>query len=93
MRTPLINILALTATLSLAAMLTICGTFPESACAQDAASGSSAPSTGMGGGRNRHRQQNAAKHESPTPKADENAYRAALKSVPDKAFDPWQGAR
>jgi hypothetical protein len=28
-----------------------------------------------------------------TPKADDKAYNAALKSLPSKPFDPWRGAR
>jgi len=37
--------------------------------------------------------QNAAKAEAKKPKADERAYRDALKTVPNKSYDPWQGAR
>jgi hypothetical protein len=47
---------------------------------------------GFGGGHKRH-QQNAAKSDPQKPKADEKAYQAALRSVPDKHVDPWQGAR
>ena len=47
---------------------------------------------GSGGGRKQH-QQKADKPASQTPKADEKAYNAALKSLPDKPFDPWRGAR
>jgi len=47
---------------------------------------------GGGGGHNRHQQQSADK--SPQkPKVDDKAYRDALKSLPDKPYDPWQGAR
>jgi hypothetical protein len=45
-----------------------------------------------GGGRKQH-QQKADKPVAQTPKADEKAYNAALKNLPDKPFDPWRGAR
>jgi hypothetical protein len=45
-----------------------------------------------GGGRKQH-QQKADKPAEQTPKADEKAYNAALKSLPNKPFDPWRGAR
>ena len=45
---------------------------------------------GSGGGRKRH-EQKADKPQS--PKANDKAYNAALKSLPDKPFDPWRGAR
>jgi hypothetical protein len=47
---------------------------------------------GSGGGRKQH-QQKTDKPAAQTPKADEKAYNAALKSLPDKPFDPWRGAR
>jgi hypothetical protein len=47
---------------------------------------------GSGGGRKRH-EQKADKPTAQTPKADEKAYNATLKSLPDKPFDPWRGAR
>jgi hypothetical protein len=51
-----------------------------------------AQATGGGGG-HRQRQQKAAKTDVQKPKADDKAYNAALKSLPDKPFDPWRGAR
>ena len=47
---------------------------------------------GSGGGRKRH-EQKSDKPTAQTPKADEKAYNATLKSLPDKPFDPWRGAR
>jgi hypothetical protein len=44
------------------------------------------------GGRKQH-QQKADKPTAQTPKADDKAYSAALKSLPNKPFDPWHGAR
>jgi hypothetical protein len=38
-------------------------------------------------------QQKTDKTDSQKPKADDKAYNAALKSLPDKPYDPWQGAR
>jgi hypothetical protein len=52
----------------------------------------SAHAQGMGGGRKQH-QQRADKADAQKPKADDKAYNAALKSLPDKPYDPWQGAR
>jgi hypothetical protein len=50
---------------------------------------------GMGsggfGGRHRGQQQKNAKAATTTPKADEKAYNAALKGIPDKPYDPWRG--
>jgi Spy/CpxP family protein refolding chaperone len=49
---------------------------------------------GMGGGGHRHQQQKTDKTDPQKPKADDNAYKAALKSLPNKPKpDPWQGAR
>jgi hypothetical protein len=45
-----------------------------------------------GGGRKQH-QQKTDKPVAQAPKADEKAYNAALKNLPDKPFDPWHGAR
>jgi hypothetical protein len=28
-----------------------------------------------------------------TPKVDDKAYKAALKNIPDKQYDPWRGVR
>jgi hypothetical protein len=47
---------------------------------------------GSGGGRKRH-EQKADKPTAQTPKADEKAYNATLKSLPNKPFDPWRGTR
>jgi hypothetical protein len=47
---------------------------------------------GSGSGRKQH-QQKADKPAAQKPKVDEKAYNAALKSLPDKPFDPWRGAR
>jgi hypothetical protein len=48
---------------------------------------------GTGGGQKGHRQK-ADKTETRTaPKADEKAYNAALKSLPNKPYDPWFGTR
>jgi hypothetical protein len=48
------------------------------------------PSGGMG---RRHQQKQADKTDTQKPKVDDKAYNAALKSLPDKPFDPWLGAR
>jgi hypothetical protein len=58
----------------------------ESAHAQATGGGSG------GGGRKQH-QQKTNKNDAPKPKADDKAYNAALKSLPDKPYDPWRGAR
>jgi hypothetical protein len=47
---------------------------------------------GSGGGQKQH-QQKTDKPAAQTPKADEKAYNATLKSLPNKPFDPWRGAR
>jgi hypothetical protein len=54
----------------------------------------SAHAQGMGGlgGGHKH-QQKTDKSDPQKPKADDKAYNAALKSLPDKPYDPWQGAR
>jgi hypothetical protein len=46
--------------------------------------------TGPGGGR-KHREQKTDR--STTLKADEKAYNSALKSLPNKPYDPWSGTR
>jgi len=51
----------------------------------------SAHAQGVGGG-HKH-QQKTDKTDPQKPKADDKAYNAALKSLPDKPYDPWQGAR
>jgi hypothetical protein len=44
-----------------------------------------------GGGRKHQQKADTA---APTaPKADEKAYNAALKSLPNKSYDPWSGTR
>jgi hypothetical protein len=46
---------------------------------------------GFGGG---HKHQPKTDKSNPQkPKADAIAYNAALKSLPDKTYDPWRGAR
>lgn len=53
----------------------------------------SAHAQGMGGGGHKHQKQ-TDKTEPQKSKADEKAYNAALKSVPNKPKpDPWQGTR
>jgi hypothetical protein len=61
-----------------------------SAQAQDAGGMS-----GMGGGPGgRHHKQGQTKTaDAPKPKADEKAYTAALKELPDKQYDAWHGVR
>ena len=46
---------------------------------------------GSGGGRKHHEQKTDAA--STAVKADDKAYSATLKSLPNKPFDPWAGAR
>ena len=54
----------------------------------------SAHAQGMGGlgGGHKH-QQKTDKSDPQKPKADDKAYNAAIKNLPDKPYDPWQGAR
>jgi hypothetical protein len=48
---------------------------------------------GMGGGRGKRQAQTQdSKHDKPA-KADERAYRDALKSIPEKKVDPWGNMR
>jgi hypothetical protein len=47
---------------------------------------------GNGGARKQH-QQRTDKSDSQKTKADDKAYNAALKSLPDKPFDPWHNVR
>jgi len=50
----------------------------------------------QGSGKGKRQQQDAAKKEDPArKKADEEAYRKALKSIPDakEKQDPWNGVR
>ncbi len=42
---------------------------------------------------NKQHQQKTDKTGAQKPKADDKAYNAALKSLPNKPFDPWHGAR
>ena len=46
---------------------------------------------GFGGGR-KH-EQKSDKPAEQKPKADDKAYKNALKSLPDKPYDPWRNAR
>jgi hypothetical protein len=46
-----------------------------------------------GGGRKPLQQDKKTDKPSQAPKADEKAYNAALKNLPNKPFDPWHGAR
>ena len=48
---------------------------------------------GSGGGGRKQHQQKADKTDAQKPKVDHKAYNAALKSLPDKPYDPWRGAR
>jgi hypothetical protein len=48
--------------------------------------------SGGGGGRRQH-QQTTDKTDPQKTRADDKAYNAALKSLPDKPFDPWHGVR
>jgi hypothetical protein len=47
---------------------------------------------GFGNGQGKH-QQKADKTQTAKPKVDEKAYNAAIKSLPDKPYDPWHGVR
>jgi hypothetical protein len=78
--------LAKLVTATLAAALIMSAFLAHSADAQTPGGG------GGGGGRKQH-QQKENKPASTAPKADEKAYNAALKSLPNKPFDPWRGAR
>jgi hypothetical protein len=53
---------------------------------------SSGPAMGGGSGGHRHGQ-SAAQKASQAPKADDKAYKDALKTVPNKPYDPWQNTR
>jgi hypothetical protein len=48
---------------------------------------------GPGSGAHKQHQQKTDKTDAQKPKADDKAYNAALKSLPNKPFDPWHGAR
>jgi hypothetical protein len=45
---------------------------------------------GFGGG---HKQQKSDKPAEQKPKADDKAYKNALKGLPDKPYDPWHNTR
>lgn len=51
------------------------------------------PGGGGGSGGHKQHQQNANKADTEKPKADEKAYAEALKSLPNKPYDPWHGVR
>lgn len=56
------------------------------------ASAQAQTSAGQGGGRQKsHHQEQTQK--SATPKADDKAYNAALRGLPNKPYDQWSGAR
>jgi hypothetical protein len=56
--------------------------------------GANAQQTGTGQGSGRKHQDKKDDATKPTAqKADEKAYSAALKSIPNKPYDPWSGAR
>lgn len=46
-----------------------------------------------GGGGRKHQEQKSDKTAAQKPKADDKAYNAALKSLPNKPFDSWYGVR
>jgi hypothetical protein len=46
-----------------------------------------------GGGRKQHQEQKSDKTDAQKPKADDKAYNAALKGLPNKPFDSWHGVR
>jgi len=48
---------------------------------------------GSGDGQKRHHQKIDKSAAQTAPKADEKAYNATLKSLPNKPYDPWFGAR
>jgi hypothetical protein len=56
------------------------------------ATAANAQGAGMGGGHKRG-QQSSDKSASQAPKADDKAYKDALKTVPNKPYDPWQNTR
>jgi len=45
---------------------------------------------GGGGGGHKH-QEKSGKTDTTKPKADDKAYSAALKTIPNKEYDPWRG--
>jgi hypothetical protein len=67
-------------------MATLCVAFLVSASeAQQTVSG--------GGGQKHHQQKTERSATQTTPKVDEKAYNAALKTIPNKPYDPWFGTR
>ena len=48
---------------------------------------------GMGGGRGKRQAQTQDSKQDKPAKADERAYRDALKSIPEKKVDPWGNLR
>jgi hypothetical protein len=48
---------------------------------------------GFGGGGRKHQQKTDNKPAEQKPKVDEKAYTAALKSLPNKKYDPWHAVR
>jgi len=57
--------------------------------ASSSAQGVSSGPGGFGGGGHKGKQQNSDKKDAQKTKVDDKAYSAALKSIPDKPFDPW----
>jgi len=51
------------------------------------------PTSGTGNGQKRHQQKANKSITQTSPKADEKAYNATLKSLPNKPYDPWLGTR
>jgi hypothetical protein len=49
--------------------------------------------SGTGGEQKRPQQKTEKPPTQTTPKADENAYNATLKSMHNKPYDPWLGTR
>jgi hypothetical protein len=47
--------------------------------------------SGTGNGQKRHQQKADKSITQTSPKADEKAYNATLKSLPNKPYDPWFG--
>ena len=52
-----------------------------------------AQAIGGNGGAHKQHQQRTDKSDSQETKADDKVYNAALKSLPDKPFDPWHNVR
>jgi hypothetical protein len=56
-------------------------------------SAAQAQQAGTGPGGRKHHEQKTDSAASTTLKADEKAYNGALKSLPNKPYDPWSGTR